>query len=249
MTYLAFILNIPWTILGLICGLISIPQRVVFSSKPKAIILHINSFWWYSWLPKAKGVRGMAIGNVVLLGQNALPGDLEHELVHISQFEKEPLIHPFLYEYQNFWYGYRNNKYEKEAYGKAANIYISDRWDFGEDKEFADKLRDLILEGKKTATTGFYREGKKHSEVGEYDQIVDSDGKPFCIIQYTKIEVKPFLEVDFEYAKLEGEGEKNIEEWRQSHRDFFGKYYPDFSDKSKVVCAQFKLVSKYGPEK
>lgn len=125
---------------------------------------------------------------------------------------------------------------------KEYKIKISDRWDFGEDKEFADKLKDLILTGKKTATTGLYHDGKKHSEVGEYDQIIGSDGKPFCIIQYTKIEIKPFLEVDFEYAILEGEGDKNIEEWREGHRNFFRKYYPDFSDDKKVVCAHFKLI-------
>lgn len=242
MTYLALILNIPWTIIGLFSGLISIPTKIEFLSTPKAIVLHVYSFWWYSWLPKAKGVRGMAIGNIVLLGRNVLKGDLEHELVHISQFEKEPLIHPFLYEYENMKYGYRNNKYEKEAYKKAGNIYISDRWDFGEDKEFADKMKELILSGKKTATTGLYKEGEKHSEVGEYDQIIGSDGKPFCIIQYTDINIKPFLSVDFEYAKLEGGGEKNLEEWRESHRKFFKKYYQDFSDTKQVICCKFNLV-------
>lgn len=122
------------------------------------------------------------------------------------------------------------------------SISISKRWDFGEDKKFADKLKDLVLTGKKVATTGFYKEGRKHAKVGDFDEILDSNGKPFCVIQYTKVELKPFLDVDFEYAKLEGEGEKDIEEWRQSHRNFFSKYYSDFSDQRLVVCAQFKLV-------
>ena len=242
MSYIALILNIPWTILGLLCGLISIPNKIEFSSSPKAIILYVYSFWWYSWLPTATGVRGMAIGNVVLLGSNALKGDLEHELVHVSQSQKEPLIHPFLYEYENIKHGYRNNKYEKEAYSKAANIYISGRWDIGEDKEFADNMKELILAKKKIATTGLYKEGEKHSEVGEYDEIIGSDGRPYCVIQYTDISIKPFLEVDFEYAKLEGEGEQNIEEWREAHRNFFKKYYSDFNDNRKVVCCTFKLI-------
>lgn len=242
--FIALILNLPWTIIGLICGIISIPQRVKFSSKPEAIIFYIKSFWWYAWLPNAKGVRGMAIGNIVLLGPKELKGDLEHELIHVSQSMREPLIHPFLYEYENMKRGYRNNKYEKEAYEKAGNIYITARWDFGGDKEFADRLKSLILIGKKTATTGLYTEGKKHSEVGEYDELVGSDGKSFCVIQYTKIEVKPFLNVNFDYAKLEGEGEKSIEEWRKNHREFFLKYYPDFSDDRLVVCCSFNLIEK-----
>ena len=67
----------------------------------------------------------MAMGNIVLLGKNILDNDMEHELVHVEQFEREPFIHPFLYQYQNLVYGYKENKYEKEAYGKAGNTYIS----------------------------------------------------------------------------------------------------------------------------
>lgn len=125
MTYLAIILNIPWTILGFFCGLLSLPKKVAFQNKPKALIFSVRSFWWYAWLPNTKGVRAMAIGNIVLLGSNILDKDLEHELVHVSQFEREPLIHPFLYQYQTFKYGYRNNKYEKEAYEKAGNVFVA----------------------------------------------------------------------------------------------------------------------------
>lgn len=125
---------------------------------------------------------------------------------------------------------------------KAENINISDRWDFGEDREFADRLKSLILEGKKTATTGLFRNEERHSSVGEYDELIGSDGKPFCVIHYTKVEIKPFLDVDFEYAKLEGEGDADIEEWRQGHRKFFLKYYPDFTDDMSVVCAEFRMI-------
>jgi len=95
---------------------------------------------------------------------------------------------------------------------------VSHTWNFGDDKEVANKLKGLVLNGKKTATAGFYREDKILSRVGDFEQILDSDGKPFCTIQITKVEVKPFLDVDFGYAKLEGEGEKDIEEWRENHR-------------------------------
>lgn len=124
------------------------------------------------------------------------------------------------------------------------NALISQSWNFGDDKELADKLKNLVLSGKKTATTGFYKENGTPSRVGDFQQILDSDGTPFCTIQITKVEVKPFLDVDFGYAKLEGEGEKDIEEWRESHRKFFSKYYPDFSDNSSVVCVIFSLVSQ-----
>lgn len=132
------------------------------------------------------------------------------------------------------------------SYSKCMNnsseFPISNRWDFGADKEFADGLKELILSGKKIATTGLSRDNEKHSRVGEFDEILDSNGKPFCIIQYTKVEVKLFLEVDFEYVKLEGEDNKDIEDWRDEHRRFFLKYYSDFSDTDSVICAEFKVV-------
>lgn len=67
----------------------------------------------------------MTLGNVVLLGPKPLPHDLEHELVHIKQNVRMPFVFPFLNQYQLCRYGYRNNKYEREAYEKAGNQYIS----------------------------------------------------------------------------------------------------------------------------
>jgi ASC-1-like (ASCH) protein len=66
----------------------------------------------------------MAIGNIVLMGPKLLANDLEHELVHVAQSMREPLIHPFLYQIENARKGYRKNKYEMEAYTKAGNAYV-----------------------------------------------------------------------------------------------------------------------------
>ena len=60
---------------------------------------------------------------MILLGPHLEPGDIEHELVHVEQYYREPFIHPFLYVCQSMKYGYRNNKYEIEAYERAGNVY------------------------------------------------------------------------------------------------------------------------------
>lgn len=65
----------------------------------------------------------MVNGNVVQLGPNADEKDLKHELIHIRQYEREPLLHPLLYAIQKRKHGYRKNKYEEEAYSKAGNRY------------------------------------------------------------------------------------------------------------------------------
>lgn len=67
--------------------------------------------------------------------------------------------------------------------------------------------------------------------------ILDSDKKPFCIIRCTKVEIKPFMEVSFDFIKKEGEKDKNVEEWRNKHRIFFNLT----DDSAKVVCVEFEL--------
>ena len=70
-----------------------------------------------------KGGRAMAMGSVVLLGPNPEQYDLEHELVHVMQYQKLPFIQPFMYYAELVRKGYRDNKYEDEAYRVAGNIY------------------------------------------------------------------------------------------------------------------------------
>jgi hypothetical protein len=88
------------------------------------VIITVKSFWWQNWLRGHKGVRAMSIGSVIILGQNLLENDLEHEVIHVEQSIREPFLHPLLYAYQSLRYGYRKNKYEIEAYEKAGNKYI-----------------------------------------------------------------------------------------------------------------------------
>lgn len=120
---IATVLNIPWTIIGVVLALASIPARIRFE-RPGAVVISVRSFWWQSWLIQRRGVRAMSIGSVVILGTHLLKNDLAHELIHVEQAMRGPLIHPLLYVYQSLRYGYKNNKYEIEAYGKAGNRYV-----------------------------------------------------------------------------------------------------------------------------
>ncbi|OHA34177.1 MAG: hypothetical protein A2928_04730 [Candidatus Taylorbacteria bacterium RIFCSPLOWO2_01_FULL_45_15b] len=116
-----FILNTPYTLTGLIVGILSIPTSIGFRKKPYAIVMKIRSFWWaFGYM---KNARAMTVGHVVLLSPKIEDRDLEHELVHVQQYERAPLIHPILYYVELMRKGYRNNKYEDEAYRIAGNIY------------------------------------------------------------------------------------------------------------------------------
>ncbi len=124
MKLLSFILNLPWTLTGVLCALISFPKNIEINKKPFAFVLTVRSFWWYVLLTKSKGVRAMALGNSVLLGPHIFLKDLEHELIHVKQAEREPFIFIFLYYIELFKHGYRKNKYEDEAYSTTGSIYI-----------------------------------------------------------------------------------------------------------------------------
>lgn len=124
MGLIKFVLNLPWTVVGFLGSILSIPTAMSVSRKPFALVINVKSFWWYSWLPGMNGIRGMANGNVVQLGPTADKADLAHELIHVEQYSREPFVHPFLYAVQSSMFGYKNNKYEREAYSRSGNRYV-----------------------------------------------------------------------------------------------------------------------------
>lgn len=117
-------------------------------------------------------------------------------------------------------------------------------WSFGDNREIADHLKELVLSGKKIATTGLWREGKKIPTKGEYAAIIGGDGKRVCIIRYTNTSVKPFLEVKYDFIQKEGEGDPDVETWREKHRAFFKNFSDSFNNDSRVVCEEFELVAQ-----
>lgn len=120
-------------------------------------------------------------------------------------------------------------------------------WCFGAD---ADRLAELVLAGKKTATSSAYPiyvvENAPLPEVGEYSIILDSHENAVCIVRITKVYVVPFDEVSPYHAYREGEGDLSLEYWREVHRAFFltemNAIDKNFDEKMKVVCEEFEKV-------
>lgn len=110
---IGFILNIPYTAIGLLLALISRPKDIKFL-KSLAFIVDVKSLWWT--IGYMRGARAVTFGHVVILGPKTEPRDLNHELVHVKQYKDAPIIFPFLYYFELIRKGYKNNKYEIEAY-------------------------------------------------------------------------------------------------------------------------------------
>ncbi|WP_018930900.1 ASCH domain-containing protein [Gracilibacillus lacisalsi] len=125
-------------------------------------------------------------------------------------------------------------------------------WAFGDSKEMADELANLVLEGTKTATASNYTlyelENVTLPFVGLHNIILDGDGKAVGIAETTSVEIVPFDQVTTEHAYLEGEGDRTLRYWRDVHETFFKKEFKNinqaFNCKIPVVCERFKLIYK-----
>lgn len=120
---------------------------------------------------------------------------------------------------------------------------------FGSDRQSADHLLQLVLEGKKSATSSAEEEylliNEREPKIGDFSIVTDFDGNPKCIIQTTEILKLKFNEMTYDICRLEGE-DLTLETWQEKHIDFFdtvGKivgyeYHPDMM----LVFEKFEVV-------
>ena len=112
---------------------------------------------------------------------------------------------------------------------------------FGDSPELADELLDLVLEGKKTATTWAASTGLKGTEVGKQMIVKDGNGQPRAILETIELIKRPFKEVDVSFAYEEGEGDRTLANWRKDHIQYFTRE-GTYSEDMEVYCERFKLI-------
>jgi uncharacterized protein YhfF len=123
-------------------------------------------------------------------------------------------------------------------------------WSFGDGQEMADELGELVRGGIKTATCSllweFEADNEKLPEVGDLSIILNGDSLPLCIIETTKVTLKPYNEVDERFAYDEGEGDRSLGYWRREHWRYFSricaKLGRDPEESMPLVCERFRLV-------
>ena len=97
-----------------------------------------------------------------------------------------------------------------------------DAWAFGSNKKDADELAELVDKGVKTATTSEYVPGDEDMpKNGDWNIILDGQGKPVCVVQDKVVEIIPYNQVSAEHAYHEGEGDRCYQYWRKVHDQFF----------------------------
>ena len=130
-----------------------------------------------------------------------------------------------------------------------------EKWHFELTEKACNELLDLVLQGKKRATSSslasFRAEGTAVPKEGELSVITDWDGHPCCVIRTTKVRVIPYKDIPFGLARLEGEDD-TLASWRKSHEAFFreeGKLLGyTFSEDMEVVFEEFEVVETIEPK-
>jgi uncharacterized protein YhfF len=121
---------------------------------------------------------------------------------------------------------------------------------FGDTPELVDELLELVLAGTKRATCEIKRwfdsRGEPLPKPGDLWIITDSAGIARCIIETTLVDVCAVRDVDDEFVRIEGEGDKSLKFWKTVHDAYFERQAArdgfSYSDDMLCVCEQFKLV-------
>jgi uncharacterized protein YhfF len=129
-----------------------------------------------------------------------------------------------------------------------------DVFHFGDGPELAALLAHLVVKGQKRATAG-WREGmeREHATMprpGLVSIVTDGFGFPLCAIQTERVDLVRFADVPESFARAEAEGDSSLEDWREGHRDYFGRQAARlglaFDDDAIIVLERFRLLHVLG---
>jgi uncharacterized protein YhfF len=116
-----------------------------------------------------------------------------------------------------------------------------ERFSFGDSPAMADRLADLVVNGKKRATCWSIADGQQ-TEVGKRMIVVDGKGRPCAVTRTVSLEQRRFCDVDLQFALDEGEGDETLDDWRAGHQAYFERN-GGFSPEMMLWCERFEIES------
>ncbi len=151
---------------------------------------------------------------------------------------------------QSFWQAYLNTFDDPRDPMRHNPQPPPEAWGFGDSPQMADDLGALVASGVKRATCGalweYEFENEPLPQVGDLSIVLDGAKRPLCIIKITEVTIRPFNEVDAQFAYDEGEGDRTLEDWRRGHERFFTRSLADinreFGETMPLVCERFRVV-------
>jgi len=123
-------------------------------------------------------------------------------------------------------------------------------WYFCDNEADADELGALVVAGTKTATCSllwvYEAEGERVPQVGDWSIITNWAGEPLCVIETTEVTIRPYDQIDAQFAYDEGEGDRSLAYWREAHWRFFTRECADLgrapAQAMPLVCERFRVV-------
>lgn len=146
----------------------------------------------------------------------------------------------------SFWQQYLDSLPKIERPRSAAYNFGA----FGDTEEEAEECARLVEAGIKTATCGLLWEYEFDHEnlpvVGENSIVTGRDGLPQCVTEVTEIVIKPFDEVDEQFAYDYGEWDRTLVSWRKGNWAYFSRVCDKIgrtpSETMPLVCLRFRVV-------
>jgi len=134
---------------------------------------------------------------------------------------------------------------------KYKHIEMPESWFFHNNKEDANRLCELVVNGKKKAGSGLYSWYKDANadlpKIGTKHIITDFYGKAKAIIEIKKVDTIPFNKISKTYAKMDmGTTIEPLLKWKKAHWEFFANTMKESgqnpTEDMLVVCETFETI-------
>ena len=145
-----------------------------------------------------------------------------------------------------FWQEYLSSL--KNINGVEQQLY--EAFHIGNGEESANYGAKLIKEGIKIATSALLWEyqiaNKPLPEVGSLSIVEDGKNEPVCIVETIEMEIKPFADIDSQFAYDYGEWDRTLASWRKHCWEYYVEYCRSLQKEPArdmpLVCERFQVV-------
>lgn len=123
---------------------------------------------------------------------------------------------------------------------------------FCDNEKDANTCADLVCKEIKRATShslkGMQLRHEKLPKIGDFYVVTDWNGNAKCIIRTTSVKLVPYFAIREEHARLEGEGDKSLAHWKNTHWDRCTRELAEFGSQPTesmiVVFETFEMLYK-----
>lgn len=150
-----------------------------------------------------------------------------------------------------------NNRSAKSLWGDYLDKHLEDAFvdapkveHFCDNEKAANECAKLVQKGVKRATShsllGLQLRNERLPKIGDFRIVTDWGGTAKCIVRTTAVQLKPLFSIDENYAQKEGEGNKSLAYWKETHWEYYTNELAPFNRTPKesmiVVCEEFEKV-------